>query len=118
MINFILILAIAVVFFLSLKSCIGHFRGEGSCCGGREKRKTQKKLDSPILERKTVLVDGMKCRGCEEKIRNELNKIEGLAVKKAEAKKGRILFEASHHLSTAEIKDAVERVGFTFIDVF
>ena len=116
MINIILVLFIIVVFAFALRNSIKHFKGEGSCCGGGGGTLVEKtQLENPVVEKKTVFTEGMKCSECAKKLWNSLNKIEELSVKKVNFKNGTAVFEASRNISEEEIKSAVENAGYKFI---
>ena len=116
MINVILILFITVIFAFALRNSIKHFKGESSCCGGGSGTLVEKKqLENPVVEKKTIFTEGMKCSDCAKKLWNSLNKIEELSVKKVNFKNGTALFEASRNISDEEIKYAVENAGYKFI---
>lgn len=116
MINVILVLFIIVIFAFALRNSIKHFKGEGSCCGGDNGTLVEKKqLENPVVEKKIVFTEGMKCSECAKKLWNSLNKIEELSVKKVNFKNGTAVFEASRNISAEEIKSAVENAGYKFI---
>ena len=63
MTDIIVILVIAVVVLLGVKSTIKHFKGEGACCGGGggSLPPEEKKLENPVIGKKTVKISGMHC---------------------------------------------------------
>ncbi len=116
MINIVLIIILVVIVVLAIKSSVKHFSGEGACCGGGSGTLVEKKkLTLPIIEKKQVLIEGMKCSECSKKVWNGLNKIENLSVKKSNAKKGFVIYEASSHISEDEIKSVIENLGYKFV---
>lgn len=113
MINVILVVIIAVVIVFAVRSSIKHFRGESACCGGGEEKAGVKKLSGTIVEDKSINVSGMKCRGCETKVWNALNRIDGLSVTKANWKRGSVTYKAIRAIGQDEIKSAVEGAGYS-----
>lgn len=118
MINVVLVAIIAVFCVLAVKSAVKHFKGESSCCGGGDGVLAEKKaLSTPVVERRTVFIEGMKCSECEAKVWASLNKIDGLSVKKASCKKGQAVYEASRNVDASELSAALESAGFKFLKV-
>ena len=118
MINVILVVIIAAICVLAGRSAVKHFRGESSCCGGGDGVLVEKKrLTSPVVERRTVFIEGMKCSECEKKVWAALNRIEGLSVKKTSSKKGQAVYEASRNVGVEELLAAVESAGYKFLNV-
>ena len=114
--NLIIGAILIVIVALGISSSVKHFKGEGSCCGGGGGTLVEKKqLENPVVEKKTVFTEGMKCSECAKKLWNSLNKIEELSVKKVNFKNGTAVFEASRNISEEEIKSAVENAGYKFI---
>ena len=111
MANIIVALVIILLVALSIRSTVKHFKGEGGCCGGGSSVPTKKKrLNSPVIAKKALSIEGMKCAGCSSRIQNSLNDIEGL-VAKVNYKKGRAEVKMSREVSDAELKSAVEGSG-------
>lgn len=112
MINVVLVVFIAVVVVFAVRSSIKHFRGESACCGGGGETVAHKKLDGAVVEDKSINVSGMKCHGCETKVWNALNEIDGLSVTKASWKHGTVSYEATREVGRDEIKSAIEGAGY------
>lgn len=56
-------------------------------------------------------VDGMMCRGCEERIENALRNM-GLHAVKADRTAGKVTWTGGH-AEIADIREAIEDLGFT-----
>ncbi len=114
MIANVIILGIIVVFVVfALKSVAKHLKGESACCGGGGgvTIAQEKTLAEPILETKTIKIDGMTCKNCSAHVQNSLNKIEGLSAK-VDLKKANAVLSMSRKIDDDEIKRAVEGAGY------
>ena len=118
MINVVLVVIIAAICVLTARSAVKHFRGESSCCGGGDGVLAEKKtLTAPVVERRTVFIEGMKCSECEVKVWAALNRLDGVATRKVSHKKGQAVYEASRNVDTSELSAALESAGFKFLKV-
>ena len=85
--TFIVLAVVIVIAALALKNSIGHFKGEGGCCGGGETiLPDHKELDGPKIGEKTVHIEGMHCENCKRRVERAINRIDG-AVGKVNLKK-------------------------------
>ena len=83
MTDIIVILVIAVFVLLGVKSTIKHFKGEGACCGGGggSLPPEEKKLENPVIGKKTIRISGMHCEHCVNAVTEAINKIDGASAK-------------------------------------
>ncbi|MCR5217853.1 heavy metal-associated domain-containing protein [Treponema sp.] len=104
---------LAVIVLLAFKSGLSHFKGEGGCCGGGGGSVVlEKKLEGPVVSKKTITIKGMKCDNCRVKAQNALNQIDGVLAK-VNLKKERAELSFDREVSDEVIKAAVEKCGFT-----
>ncbi|MDD3221252.1 MAG: heavy metal-associated domain-containing protein [Lachnospiraceae bacterium] len=108
--NAIVIGVILVLAFIGLRSTVKHFKGEGSCCGGGSVPRQKKKLDN-ITEKKKVLIEGMTCENCKNRVEESINKIPGAAAK-VHLKKQEAEVSLSGEVDNQVIIDAVEKAGY------
>ena len=119
--NVIIILILVVLLSFAVKNSIKHFKGEGACCGGgsgsvRTKKPKKKKLDGPVIGKRTIEISGMHCRNCVNSVTRALNGIDGVSAKvslhgnRAEVSLDRMVDEN-------ELKRAVEEAGFRVTDI-
>ena len=74
----IVLLIIIVIAAFALKSSIGHFKGEGGCCGGGGTiLPDEKELAGPKIGEKTVHIEGMHCENCKNRVERAINRIDG-----------------------------------------
>ena len=112
----ILILAVliggAVMYLIKAKrngvKCVGCPSG-GSCSGGRKKKK---KLEGPIIERKTIVISGMHCEHCVQSVTDSLNQIDGVSARVNLSKNCAEIF-LDREIGEDVLIDAVEKAGFS-----
>lgn len=63
----------------------------------------------------TWKVEGIACTGCENRIENALNKIEGIVMVKADHEIGTVTIKAEENLIST-IQKKIEDLGFTIIE--
>ena len=112
MINYIIIAVLAIVLFFCLRKSIGHFRGEGGCCGGGDSYKARaKKLDT-VVSSKIFLVEGMSCQHCVNRVMEAVNSIDGVSGT-VNLKNGTVTVSTDRSISDDTIKNAIEKAGYT-----
>lgn len=104
------VLAIVVIF--GLRSSMKHFRGEGGCCGGGSAPvKRQKKKLQHVVAKRTLIIDGMVCGQCKNRVEKCINEIEGAAAKVNLSKKEAVV-SLEKEISDEQIRNAVEKAGY------
>ncbi len=116
MVDIIILLIIAVVLVLAVRSSIGHFSGKGDCCGGGStlvdavtEQKT--KLDGPVLGEKMLKISGMHCDHCASNVAAAINKIDG-ALAKVDLKTETARVSYDRELNDDDLRRAVEQAGY------
>lgn len=118
LINIIVILLLvmlvgsAVTYIIRAKrsgvKCIGCPAG-GSCPGSAGIPK--KKLDGPVIGKKTIRISGMHCQNCVNSVTNALNALDGVSAKVSlNDASAEVVFDRETEESS--LKQAVEGVGF------
>lgn len=64
------------------------------------------------MEKTTIKVKGMVCTGCENRVKNALNEIEGIKKVDANFKTGEVKVEHDHEVSKEKIEDTILDIGF------
>lgn len=113
--NFIIIGVLAVVIILGIKSGLKHFKGEGGCCGGSSEPPSKKKLKT-VIATKTVIVDGMTCENCKNRVERCINEIPGAAAK-VNLKKKEVIVSLETEVSDEQIRAAIERKGYEVVEI-
>ncbi len=57
-------------------------------------------------------VTGMKCKGCENRVINTLNELEGILNVKASFKKGKVSIKTNSELDMKEVYQKIQNLGF------
>ena len=106
------VIAAAVAYMVKAKrngaKCIGCPAG-GSCPSGGKAPK--KKLDGPVIGRKTLKISGMHCQHCGEAVSQALNGIAGVRAE-VDPVKGRAKIAFDRKVSEDILKNAVEKAGY------
>lgn len=110
MTNFIIIAIVAVVVSIGVREALKHFRGQGGCCGGGTYKPRKKKLDN-VLGKKTVLVEGMSCEHCQNRVHEAVNDIEGLSAD-VSWKKGVAVVSYDRPVDDDVIRAAIKKAGY------
>lgn len=120
MVNVVIILILMVLLAVGIQSSVKHFKGEGSCCGGSGTVKTRKprkkKLNGPVIGKKTIRIQGMHCDHCVQSVTRELNKIEGASAK-VNLKEQKAVVSFEREIDDAELIGAVEAAGFQVVSI-
>jgi copper chaperone CopZ len=113
----VILLVLAVIIVFAVQSSVKHLKGQGGCCGGDSSPKAKrKKLDSPIIAKKLVTIEGMHCDNCKNRIEKSLNEMDGVAcVVNLHKKTATITMCKSVEDST--IKETIERLDFKVLDI-
>lgn len=115
--NIIIIAILAVVLVYGFRSTIKHFKGEGACCGGggTTVKKQRKKLKN-VIAKKTVIVEGMTCEHCKNRVEKCINDIEG-AVAKVNLRKKEAIVSLEKDVDDEAIRTAIEKAGYKVIEI-
>ena len=115
MINFIIIVILAIMVLFMLRSSLKHFKGEGGCCGGGGGIiEDNKKLNEPEIGTKSIHIDGMTCDHCRIRVKNSLNRIDGLS-SEVNLKTATAELHYSKEISDETIRHAIEDAGYRII---
>lgn len=119
--NVIIILILVVLLSFAVKNSIKHFKGEGACCGGssgsvRTKKPKKKKLDGPVIGKRTIEISGMHCRNCVNSVTRALNSIDGVAAK-VSLRDSRADVLLDRMVDENDLRHAVEGAGFKVISI-
>lgn len=119
--NVIIILILVVLLSFAVKNSIKHFKGEGACCGGgsgsvRTKKSKKKKLDGPVIGKRTIEISGMHCRNCVNSVTRALNSIDGVAAK-VSLRDSRADVLLDRMVDENDLRHAVEGAGFKVISI-
>mgnify|MGYP002801106690 FL=1 len=121
MADIIVLLIVAALLVFALKGAIRHFKGEGPCCGGGSGGSPsgsprQKKMDGPVMGKKTVKIQGMHCDHCVASVTEAINSIDGASAK-VDLKKEEAVVSYDRTLDDDKIRKAVEKAGFKVVSI-
>lgn len=103
----ILIVLISVGIYSSRK----HFRGEGGCCGGGSSVKVKRKRLKHVIRQRTLIVEGMSCEHCKNRVESRLNELEGVSAK-VNLKQKTVVVSMSREISDEELINIIEKAGY------
>lgn len=108
----VVVLILAVIVFFALRGSLGHFRGEGGCCGGGGGTLPEhKELEGPVIGEKIVRVEGMHCENCKNRVERAINRIDG-AVGKVDLKKGIAKVTYDREITDEQIREAITAMDY------
>lgn len=114
--NLIIIGIIAVLVVVGIGSGVKHFKGEGGCCGGGSTVKPRKKKLQKVIAKKTVIIEGMTCEHCKNRVEKSINEIDGAAAKVNLGRKEAIV-SLDKEISDDVIRAAIEKAGYKVIEI-
>lgn len=110
-IGILLVIAIAAIGTLVKRS------GRKGCCGSFSDYKPRKKKLKNVIAIKTFVVDGMHCEKCANRVTEVVNDIPG-ASGVVNLKKGTVTISYEQEISDEQIKERIERVGYTVKEIY
>lgn len=114
--NIIIIAIIAVAAVVGVIYTVKHFKGESSCCGGGSSVKAKKKKLNNVIARKTMVIEGMTCDHCKNRVERALNEMNGVAGKVNLSKK-QALVSMEREVSDEELRAVVEKAGYKVVEI-
>lgn len=115
--NVIIIGIIVVLILLGIRSGIKHLKGEGGCCGGGSStvKRKRKKLQK-VIAQKTVIIEGMTCEHCRNRVEKCISDIDGAAAK-VNLKKKQAIVSLEKDVSSEQILMAIEKAGYEVVEI-
>lgn len=114
--NVIIIGIILVLIAIGIRSGMKHFKGEGGCCGGSSSVKKQHKKLKKVIAKKTVIVEGMTCEHCKNRVEKSINGIDGAAAKVNLGRKEAVV-SLEKEISDEVIRAAIEKAGYKVVEI-
>lgn len=114
--NLVIIAVLAVVVLIGATSTVKHFQGKVACCGGGGGSvRSQKKIKNPI-EKRTIVIEGMMCENCRNRVEWAINDIEGAAAR-VDLKRKEAVVSMDREIADDALRAAVEKAGYTVTDI-
>ena len=114
--NAIIIVVIAIFLIIGIRSSIKHFKGEGGCCGGGASVKRKRKKLKTVIAKKTVVIEGMTCEHCKNRVESRIDEIDGAAAK-VNLKKKEAVISLEKEVSDEIIRTSIEKAGYEVISI-
>ena len=112
----LIIIAIIVVFvIIGIRSSSKHFKGQGGCCGGSSPAPKKKKL-SNVIARKTLIIEGMTCENCKNRVERCINDIDGAAAS-VNLRQKKAVVSLAKEISDEQLRGAVEKMGYKVVEI-
>ena len=108
----ILVIALVIGVIYTIK----HFKGESSCCGGGSAVKVKRKKLQNVVARKTIIIDGMVCDHCKNRVERILNDMQGVSGKVNLGKKQAVV-EMEREVSDEELRAVIEKAGYKVLEI-
>ncbi len=110
--NIVIIVFLILIAALAISGSIKHFKGEGGCCGGSSVvKESDKKLNNPVIGKRTFFVEGMHCENCSNRVKRAINSIDGASCK-VHLKKGRVDIEYDREIDDGVFIKAIENLDY------
>ena len=109
--DYIIIGIIIVIAFFAVRTIVKR-KGRKGCCGSGSDYKPRKKKLKNVITTKVFAVDGMHCEKCANRVTEVVNDIPGVAGV-VDLKKGIVTVSYEQEVSDEQIKDRIERYGYT-----
>lgn len=114
--NAIIIVILVVLVALAIPSGMKHFKGEGGCCGGGSTVKKKRKKLKNVIAKKTVIVEGMTCEHCKDRVERSIDEIDG-AAGKVNLKKKEVIVSMEKEVTDEQIREGIEKAGYKVISI-
>ena len=113
----IVLLIVIVIAFFALRNSLGHFKGEGDCCGGGGGTLPDtKELEGAKIGEKIVRIEGMHCENCKNRVERAINRIDG-AVAKVNLKKNIAVVSFDREVADEEIRKNIENLDYKVLSI-
>lgn len=113
--NIIIIAILVLLVFNGVRSSLKHFKGKGGCCGGGSEPTKKKKLKN-VVARKTVVIEGMTCEHCKNRVESYIATIDGAAAK-VNLKKNEAVVSMEKTVADSQIKEVIEKAGYKVVEI-
>lgn len=114
--NVIIIIILVILIAVGIRSGMKHFKGEGGCCGGGFSVKKKPKKLKTVVAKKLVIVEGMTCEHCKDRVERCIDDMEGAAAK-VNLKKKQAVVSMEKEISDEVIRGAIEKAGYEVVSI-
>lgn len=114
--NIIIIGILLVVVVIALRSTLKHFKGEGGCCGGGSEVKIKKKKLKQVVQKRTLLIEGMHCENCKNRVESRLNELDGVSAS-VNLKTKTAVVSMEKEVSDEKLQQVISKAGYEVIKI-
>ncbi|MGN0325233.1 MAG: heavy-metal-associated domain-containing protein [Lachnospiraceae bacterium] len=114
--NIIIIGILSILVIIGVRSGVKHFKGEGGCCGGGSDVKVKRKKLKQVVKQRTVVIEGMTCRHCKDRVESRLNSLAGVSAK-VNLKRKTAVVSMEEDFEDEVIRKAIENAGYEVIEI-
>lgn len=116
MTDVIIIIVLAVPVAVGIRATVKHFRGEGACCGGGASVRVKRKRLKTVVQKRTLLIEGMTCIHCKERVESRLNELAGVSAR-VKLKEKTAYVSMDREVSDERLRRAVENAGYRVLEI-
>lgn len=114
--NVIIIVVLLAVIIMALLRARKHFKGGGCCGSGSTSVRSKKKLTGPKLGQFVLVVEGMHCENCQNRVEHTINALNGV-VCKVDLKKKTATVSYSREVAPTTAKELVEKTEYAVTEI-
>ena len=113
--NMVIIGILLLIAFFAIRTIVKR-KGRKGCCGSGSDYTPRKKKLKKVIATKVFVVDGMHCEKCANRVTEVVNDIPG-AAGVVNLKKGIVTVSYELEVPDEQIKERIERVGYTVKEI-
>ena len=113
--NYIIIGIIVIIGFIAIRTLVKRSDRKGCCSSGSDYKPRKKKLKN-VIATKVFVVEGMHCEKCANRVTEIVNDFQGCAGA-VDLKKGIVTVSYEQEVPDEQIKERIERVGYTVREI-
>ena len=113
--NMVIIGILLVIAFLAIRTIVKR-AGRKGCCGSSSDYKPRRKKLKNIAATKVFVVEGMHCAKCANRVTEIVNDFPGVAGE-VNLNKGIVTVSYQQEVPDEQIKERIERVGYTVKEI-
>lgn len=114
--TYIVLAVLIVIVILAVSPTIRHIKGEGGCCGGAPEKKVHKRLTAPKMGEKQIVIEGMHCTNCKNRIENAVNQLDGVVCRvNLHKKTAKVVYSVPVEDNT--LKKTIEKLDYRVVSI-
>ena len=113
--DYIIIAVVLVIAFVAVRTLVKRAGRKGCCDGGSDYKPRRKKLKN-VIATKVFTVEGMHCEKCANRVTEIVNDFQGCAGV-VDLKKGTVTVSYEQEVPDEQIKNRIERAGYTVKEI-